>query len=236
MNKAKVEAEMAEDSKIWRDQLFGIVPVEYLSECFKRAGKNQTSGYAPNAYQIINEWQKIKEQEREKREKLQAERAAEQAKLVNPVDVCPNKEKHINEFGEVAYFNPFNPNSDLILPCHACRPKAYEDQRARFNKKHNRTLDEKETLAIYEQAVQIEKPAPVEYDLVEMDALAQKHNELVFAIIGEVVPSDMLVRFDEGGNCFKHPHTAAITYSPENLEKKIERYQQILDERKEAKK
>ena len=68
----------------------------------------------------------------------------------------------------------------------------------------------------------------------EIAALMTEYDDLA----GELVPDTearrtLYIVWDAGAEVFKHPHSAAVLYSPADVRKKIENYKKILSGREE---
>ncbi|HEX8637913.1 MAG TPA: hypothetical protein VF692_07625 [Pyrinomonadaceae bacterium] len=114
-NRARIQSEMEEDSKIWRDALIAIVPIKMLKTCFERARDNTKSSFAPNYFDVKNEWLALES------EIKNAEQKKLQTELDNdPVLRCSNKNLHQNDKGDVwRSFSLDQP--DELVPCETCR-------------------------------------------------------------------------------------------------------------------
>jgi hypothetical protein len=240
--KAKIEAEMQEDSHYWADNLFGVIPSSYLAYSFRRASQNQSKGFAPNYFQLINEYKNIAREESERREKEQAKRIAE-----NPVDHCKDKAQHVNPLGEIKFPNPFNQTEDLILPCFTCRKKAHDERFADFIRSQKSDENSRGKSLILPSPPAVEKIvrdatpklSVVLPDVVgepeEMQKIADQYNELVDALVlNETNRRQMYVKYDEGGLTFKRI-ISYQTFSLETMQDLIKTYQHVLRETEEIK-
>ncbi len=120
MNRPLIDAEMEENSIVYRDNLFSVVPMEKLKQCYDNLNKRKTtSSFAPNFFDIKNEWLAIEAKENaEKAKQLDTERAR------NPVIFCPNRENHIpGTNGEIIVYMK-QTDTDEKKPCQSCR---YQD-------------------------------------------------------------------------------------------------------------
>jgi hypothetical protein len=220
--------EKGKRAAVWAEILFGIVPEERLPDAFKLAVRLHSSTFPINGYEIKLAWEQIEREE----QNAAIEREKQRIKNQSPVDICSNRAQHINRDGEVKICNPLNFNEEIILPCPACRPKAYDDQRARFIARNRVSEVEIKPLEILEQFTSEKLPKKneeVALPIEEINQLRDEHNRLVRELVADPEAiRNLEVVFDAGANCFKLPHRADLTFSPEILKKKISSYQRIL--------
>ncbi len=222
-------AEKVVKAESWSRLLQDIIPVLYLQDTLTHAFKIHTSNFPINHYDLKNAWAEIQEIERKKKAK-----EAEKLREVNAVEHCKERHQHIQreglpDAGEIHPWNWFG-SEVLVSPCFSCRPGAYKDWRKRMADKHPPTQ------AVHEvkKAVVLEfkKKEPVEIILSadEVADLLTEHNSLVRELTEDPKARlNLELVFDEGGNIFKLPHRADLTFSAAAMRQKIKTYRGILD-------
>jgi hypothetical protein len=225
-NRAKSTGEMSEDALIWSEQLIETIPINQLKASWERACFNNKSSFAPNFFDVKNAFNELKT---EIREQVRLEKELQQAedRKLNAVAHCVEKEKHANDSGYVEIVNFFNTSEDIIAPCRACRPKAYDDWRERFikangDKKNDNPLPNAD--AVVDKILSNSEPLE-DLTIAEANRLCDEHNRLIRQLVNE--PDawiNLEIVFDEGANCFKLPHRADMTWSAEIIREKIESY------------
>lgn len=229
-NRQIINAELIEASQIWTDTLFEIVPGERLVASFNRAVRNNKSSFAPNAFDLINAWREVEAEETARRAEIEKERAEK-----NPVLRCPQKMSHVSSEGKI-YIN-LHGDADVLAPCPFCRTEDFENWKkteiALYGQPKTVTLPEI-SKSVYEPAFQ---NSPYQEEIIsdeEARALTTEHNHLLGALYDEQAVADLLVIFDEGGNCFRHPKRFIPQYTAKDMRERIERYKQILAEREKG--
>lgn len=221
MNKSKNNAEMHEDSIFWRDFLFGIVPVERLSQSLRHAIKKQTGSFAPNFFDVKNAWLEIAAKEHEA--------AKEQELKNNPAAACPGAKYHVgfDVFAQIILMNPHT-QLDELYPCPKCRILDFENKK----KTDIALYGEIKPMIILEKMVEAHAPK-VEVEIIpleEIAALELEHNSIVRQIAGDAA-NGLLIVWDEGANCFARANYRSRTFSAEIVRKAIEDYRRILEKK-----
>ncbi len=224
-------ADLGDRTADWMEELEPEVPMEFLPECFKVAKNNHASTFPINCHEIISAWRDTIKPRMEN-EKLDIQRKAE---ADNPVLRCIQKHRHINDEGETV-IDLFESGTDDIAPCYFCRATDYENWK-------------KTQIALYGQVKDFIRPSeqskkgdamtnvfemfrkqPEEIlSLEEIAELQSEHNALVCQIVDDPkTQKDLIIIFDEGANCFKHPESAYQTYRAKDIRRKIESYKKIV--------
>lgn len=125
-NRNMVQSELHESSIVWRDVLFDIIPMHRLKPVMMRAIKNHTSSFPVNAFDLLNAFREI-----EQEEQAEKSRIFDEEKAKKPVLFCENQKQHKNADGEVEILDWLNFSKTVVVPCQFCRPVAYEASRSR---------------------------------------------------------------------------------------------------------
>ncbi|MBX7170592.1 MAG: hypothetical protein K1X72_06510 [Pyrinomonadaceae bacterium] len=119
----------------WQDVLEELIPVERLTEAFKKAFKLHETSYPITALDIKHGYQQILIEENAQRVE-----EARQEKEQNRILFCISRKNHINDEGKTKTRNPFNHNEDITMPCPFCRPKDYDREwKLLYAKYHKKT-------------------------------------------------------------------------------------------------
>ena len=143
-----------------------------------------------------------------------------------PVADCP--QTHDADALDRLVFYILGGIEEVVLPCHACRPAANEERRKEkaYIKRENVL---KLAPAINENRPHEPRPRS-EYSLEEIAAMEIEHNRLVRQIVeDQSAHVHLLLVWDEGGQVFKLPHRADMTFSLDVVSKKIADYRQIAE-------
>lgn len=219
-------AEKASRADVWTRLLFGVVPEERLQDAFDRAFRQAKSNFPVNAYDLKLAWEQIEKEEQAEREKLAREEAA---RPENRVRNCKNRSSHVSSEGEIYQVSPVNFNEEIKLPCPACRPKAYEDVRARFIRENIQIAPPLALVADYAEEKKLIPPDVPDFPLSEAEELRDRYNTLVCEITtDDAARNQMCVIWDEGGQVFTHRNGSIKLYTPGELRKLCEKYEAIV--------
>ncbi len=193
---ALTEKEISIRAEDWLDALHALVPSDRLMDAFDRAVQDHQSSFPVNAYEVKNAWSAI-ELEEAAEQKITREREISENAVAN----CPMKDKHVVEpvFGDegmVEMQEGFDPGSVHLIPCFACRPKAFAQAQARrIEERAGAGVPDSITAAV-DQVLASKKPTvkpPPEtameyldrfYEMVRVDydkAVGQKKDDLLAA-------------------------------------------------------
>ena len=200
----------------------------------RRRANNESVNYKLSAEDLAVEWFVL--------EKETADAATGNEKRDLSSANCPNINNHVGNQAIVEYC--FGGLVEVVLPCHACRPKSYEQKRAESVEEHNRSFasrrletksdDEiKNQEAINAQAkiIDFQKAAPTEekLSLEEIAALEVEHNNLVKKFVEDADTRRRLsLYYDDHAECFRNPDFVNVTVSLEEMKRKIESYKKHL--------
>ncbi len=221
--------EKASMAATWTRILIEIVPEDRLLDALDRAMVDHKSSFMVNGYDLKLAYERIIDEETEARRQMRRE-ADEENRKSNPVKFCPERFRHLSESGDVSIVNVCNISQDVVAPCRACRPKAYEAWYERHIEKHGGAVAAELSPYVEKPALTLVKSdAEIIPSAAEIASLLSEYNSLIAELVPETAAHEKLrLIWDEGALCFKHPHTASVTFSPKSLARKIEDYKNII--------
>lgn len=231
MRKKQIPEEIFEESVIFTNLLFGIVPIDALEQVFDEASQSQTSSFAPNGFDLKNKWLEIEARDREAKRKLRL-----QIEKENPVLTCLYKNLHVNKLADVK-LSLFEDMPDSLAPCQQCRPQEFvkwrKTQNALYGEHRTTPIEikaktDREPESIKRLASPILKPEVL--TPTEAGNLRDEYNRLICELYPDKETRDqMCVEYDEGGECFRHRRgMTGKLYFPKDIRKQIDICKNIL--------
>jgi hypothetical protein len=219
--------ELALQSNDWTDLLIDEVPLDWLPDLYKRAAWNHPNSHMVNAFDLIAEYRVKREEiaaEKKRLEDLEAEQ--------NPILRCTQKKRHLRyetgDPGNVIAYNYYS-EKDEIMPCPHCRADDLENwkktQLALYGEVKRNPIEVSPSQAVEK----ILKTEEVYLSAMEAKEITDEYNALVEKIVDENSRPFVFMIFDEGVNRFRHPNRADILFTADNMRKKIESYQKVLE-------